>query len=129
MENTKNKTKGTKINLIVRIRPIISEDSKQDPRGKQIAININTENKIITLSKEPLSDKQFNFPLISGYKNTNQEGFYSEFCLPMIENIFNGLNTTFIAIGQVLPLNLYDYHRLVLEKLILCSEAELQLAH
>ena len=90
-----------KITTILRIRPILYEEIAENTKAKQSVIRVQSDNKKISLIKEALFDREFEFDGIAHYKAFSQEAFYNKFCYEGIMNLFNGINTTFVTYGNV----------------------------
>lgn len=97
---TKKNENSDKVSVIIRVRPLISEEINENPLAKRIIIHPHKNSTHLTINCTNSNDKVFAFDKILHYSNTNQDTFYDNVGLPMIEHIFNGFNSTIIAYGQ-----------------------------
>jgi len=109
-----NKSAENHVKVVIRVRPLIKEELTSRPDAKIIAAHVHPDKKRITLSKEGIPDHEFSFNHTFSHDKASQEYFYSTIGTPLIEDLFNGYNSTIIAYGQVslsLKINKIDWFR------------------
>lgn len=95
-------TQRRKVATVVRVRPLLREEVAEDPRAKYIAVKLHPGNRRLTLTREAAVDRDFDFDGIAYYKTTTQESFYQQYCLPAVNELLDGFNTSFIVYGTVI---------------------------
>eukprot|EP00826_Nyctotherus_ovalis_P047269 TRINITY_DN541_c0_g1_i1.p1 TRINITY_DN541_c0_g1~~TRINITY_DN541_c0_g1_i1.p1 ORF type:complete len:122 (+),score=24.72 TRINITY_DN541_c0_g1_i1:48-413(+) len=113
-----------RIDTILHIRPILHDEVLDTPKAKCSVLHLHSDNRKVTLAKEGVFDKTFEFTSIVHYKNYSQEKLYKEFYEEKILDAFKGLNSSFVSYGSV---SVFIIGRLERVRLIVCLEARLLL--
>ena len=101
MEQPLSSGASNRVRVIVRVRPLIKEELDSNPAAKVVVATVHPDNKHITLAKENANDREFVFDHVFPNDTSTQESFYSMAGSPLVEDLFNGYNSTIIAYGQV----------------------------
>ncbi|OMJ89654.1 hypothetical protein SteCoe_8201 [Stentor coeruleus] len=90
-------TKGTRIGVVVRVRPLLSKELKANSLNNRIDINL--AEKSITILSDQKQQKRFEFDEVFDEKTT-QEHLYQKLKLDnLIKKVIEGYNATIFAYG------------------------------